>query len=166
MFSFYKSHNNDLYNKLVILSRNIFFYKTTNFKDSFETRITLIFVHFALILVCFKNKNKEKFPQEIFDNIFLNVEYHLREMGMGDVTVNKQMKFLTKIFYDILLKINSGDKKSFKLNSILLKKYFDIKGQINDQKIVLLSKYLTNFYNFCFELSLIDVLKGDITFKN
>ena len=164
MFSFYKSHNNSLYNKLVVLSRNIF-YKSLNLKDSFETRINLIFVHFTIILINFKNENKTKFPQEIFDNIFLNVEYHLREMGMGDVSVNKQMKYLTKIFYDILLKINVGNKKTFEPNLIILEKYFDLKKQKNKQKVTLLSQYLENFYDFCFELKAKDVLKGNINYK-
>ena len=36
MFSFYNKHNNNLYNKLVELSRNIYFYKELSLKDSFE----------------------------------------------------------------------------------------------------------------------------------
>ena len=108
MFSTYQSHNNKLYNKLLDLSRNIFFYKEISLKDDFETRINLIFIHFSILLIIFKNKKKE-FPQKIFDNIFLNIEYHLRELGHGDVTVNKKMKILTRIFYDILLKINKSE---------------------------------------------------------
>ena len=104
MFSTYQSHYNLLYSKLVELSRNIFFYKETLLKDNFETRINLIFVHFSLLLIIFKKSNK-KFPQTIFDNIFLNIEYHIRELGHGDVFVNKKMKLLTRIFYDILLKV-------------------------------------------------------------
>ena len=70
MFSFNKTHNNDLYNKLVELSRNIFFYRDLKLNDNFETRIILIFLHFSIILNLTKSKNK-KFSQEVFDNIFL-----------------------------------------------------------------------------------------------
>ena len=111
MFSAYKTHKNLLYNKLVELSRNIFFYEKIRLKDNFETRINLIFVHFCLILVVFKNEKKQKFSQEIFDNIFLNIEYHIRELGYGDVAVNKKMKSLLRIFYDILLKIKNPKSK-------------------------------------------------------
>ena len=69
MFSFYNRHNNNLYNKLVEFSRNIFFYKDLNLKDNFETRIILIFLHFSIILLKYRKVNKEKFPQEIFDNM-------------------------------------------------------------------------------------------------
>ena len=123
MFTFYNSHNNQLYNKLVELSRNIFFYKNLALKDNFETRIILIFLHFSIILILFKKKKKNKFPQKIFDNVFLNIEYHLRELGYGDVAVNNKMKILTKIFYDILLKIKSKNSNKFEVNKKLIKKH-------------------------------------------
>ena len=56
MFAIYNKHNNDLYNKLVELSRNIFFYKELCMKDIFETRIILIFIHFSCILISFKKQ--------------------------------------------------------------------------------------------------------------
>ena len=33
---------------------------------------------------------------------FHNIEYNLRESGLGDVSVNKKMKEFNKILYDIL----------------------------------------------------------------
>ena len=165
MFSSYQSHNNSLYIKLVDLSRNIFFYKEISLKDDFETRINLVFVHFSLMLIVFK-KNKKKFPQKIFDNIFMNIEYHIRELGYGDVTVNKKMKTLTRIFYDILLKINRSKSEQFVTNSEILKTYFDLTGTINSVLIDKLSNYFGNFYNFCFELKTDNMLKGQINFKH
>ena len=102
MFTFYKKHNNKLYNKLIELSRNKFFYKDLNLPDKFETRILLIFFHFALVLNIKKDPKNRKNKQDLFDNIFQNIEYHIRELGYGDVSVNKKMKELTKIFYDIV----------------------------------------------------------------
>jgi len=165
MFSSYQSHNNSLYIKLVDLSRNIFFYKEISLKDDFETRINLVFVHFSLMLIVFR-KNKKKFPQKIFDNIFMNIEYHIRELGYGDVTVNKKMKTLTRIFYDILLKINRSKSEQFVTNSEILKTYFDLTGTINSVLIDKLSNYFGNFYNFCFELKTDNMLKGQINFKH
>ena len=137
MFSVYKTHYKALYIKLVDLSRNIFFYKKTQLKDNFETRINLIFIHLSLILIIFKEKNKNNFPQDIFDNIFLNIEYHIRELGYGDVAVNKKMKTLLQIFYDILLKIRGSNGKKNSINISLIANYLepqsDDKGQlIND----------------------------------
>ena len=165
MFTFYNSHNNQLYNKLVELSRNIFFYKNLALKDNFETRIILIFLHFSIILILFKKKKKNKFPQKIFDNVFLNIEYHLRELGYGDVAVNKKMKVLNKIFYDILLKLNSKKSDKFEISKNLIEKYLleDIKNR--DEFIDKITKYLESFYDFCFVLDDNIMLKGEIDFK-
>ena len=165
MFTFYNSHNNQLYNKLVELSRNIFFYKNLALKDNFETRIILIFLHFSIILILFKKKKKNKFPQKIFDNVFLNIEYHLRELGYGDVAVNKKMKVLNKIFYDILLKLHSKKSDKFEISKNLIEKYLleDIKNR--DGFIDKITKYLESFYDFCFVLDDNIMLKGEIDFK-
>ena len=165
MFAFYNRHNNNLYNKLVELSRNIFFYKSLNLKDNFETRIILIFLHLSIILIINKKNGKNKFPQKIFDNIFLNIEYHLREIGYGDVAVNKKMKILNKVFYDILLKIQSRNLKEFKIDKKLIKKHLFYSINESDQFIVKISEYLESFYNFCFVLDDNIMVKGQINFK-
>ncbi len=164
MFTFYNSHNNQLYNKLVELSRNIFFYKNLALKDNFQTRIILIFIHFSIILIIVK-KNKKKFPQEIFDNVFLNIEYHLRELGHGDVAVNNKMKILNKIFYDILLKINLKNSEKFKVDPAVIKKHLFENLRREEKFLPKISKYLESFYDFCFVLEDNIVIKGKIDFK-
>ena len=165
MFAFYNQHNNNLYNKLVELSRNIFFYKDLKLNDNFETRIILIFFHFSVILLKFRKNNNSKFPQKIFDNIFLNIEYHLRELGHGDVVVNKKMKTLNKIFYNILLKmeINNDSKLVFKKN--IINEHFILNGNNNSKIASKLEEYYVNFCNFCFELEDEIMLKGQIDYK-
>ena len=93
---------------MVQLSRNKFFYQEARLEDKIETRLLLIFFHFALILRLTKNKEKEKETQDIFDNIFQNIEYSLRELGHGDIAVNKKMKNLTRVFYDILVGLDKS----------------------------------------------------------
>ena len=58
--------------------------------------------------------------------LFHNIENNLRELGFGDVTVNKKMKEFNKILYDILLKIDlkNDDKSFFKLIKKFDKKIF------------------------------------------
>ena len=82
-------HKDDLYNILLLLSRNIFFYKDIKLPDNFETRIYLMFIHFSIILIIFKEK-KQKYNQKSYDMLFHNIENNLRELGFGDVSVNKK----------------------------------------------------------------------------
>ena len=99
-------HKDKLYNILLKLSRNMFFYKKVNLPDTFETRIYLMFIHFSIFLIITKQKNY-KFKQDIYDFLFHDIENNLRELGFGDVAVNKKMKDINKILYDILIKLNN-----------------------------------------------------------
>ena len=126
----FKNHKKQLYNILLILSRNIFFYKKIGLSDSFETRVYLMFFH--------------------------NIEYNLRELGFGDVSVNKKMKELNKILYDILLKLDDKKLKNdtFKINHDLVSKYFYILKNAKSNKFIEFNRYFSIFFHFCFELPL------------
>ena len=164
MFSFYKKHNNKLYNKLTELSRNKFFYRDTQLMDNFQTRILLIFFHLSIILKISKKTNLKKKTQEIFDNVFQNIEYHMRELGHGDVSVNKNMKNLNKIFYDILYNLDQDLYDAEKSKKLLLK-YFFSKDKSDDEKATKLGNYFQKFRDFCFDLDVNNMLNGSINFK-
>ena len=164
MFSFYKKHNNKLYNKLTELSRNKFFYRDTQLMDSFQTRILLIFFHLSIILKISKKSNLKKKTQEIFDNVFQNIEYHMRELGHGDVSVNKNMKNLNKIFYDILYNLDQDLYDTEKSKKLLLK-YFFSKDKPDDEKAMKLANYFQKFRDFCFDLNVNNMLNGSINFN-
>ena len=145
-----KKHNTIIYNKLLFLSRNIFFYKDLSLKDTFETRIFLMFFHYAIILIIYK-ENKYKTDQDNYNNLFYAIENNLRELGLGDISVNKKMKDLNKYFYDILLKINI-DSSDFRLNRDLISKYFENLSK-NHEKLNKFELYFIKFYKYCFEIS-------------
>ena len=158
-----KKHNYNLYNTLLYLSRNLFFYSKIKLKDTFETRVYLIFFHFSIMLTVFKNK-KINFSQQNYDNFFFSIENDLRELGFGDVSVNKKMKNMNKIFYDILLKINKSDN-GFAINKNLVLKYFEYLNDSNFVKYKLFDQYFSKFYHFCFELNPKTMIKDAIKFE-
>tara|TARA_X000001036_G_C20232583_1_gene624528 strand:- start:56 stop:532 length:477 start_codon:yes stop_codon:yes gene_type:complete len=156
-----------LYNTLIDLSRNVFFYKKLSLPDTFETRIYLMFFHFSIMMIISKKKGK-KFDQKSYDNFFHNIENNLRELGYGDVAVNKRMKELNKILYDILLKIETTNdrKNDFKINAKLVLKYLNDLKDEKSGKFVEFETYLVEFYNFCFELSLENMVRDAVKFRN
>ena len=159
-----------MYNNLLSLSRNIFFYKELKLEDSFETRIYLMFFHFSIMMKIFKKKGS-KFDQKSYDLLFHNIENNLRELGFGDVSVNKKMKDMNKLLYDILLKIelNNGHQNKpglFKINQKLINKYFK---DLNDEKsdsYLKFETYFREFYNFCFDIPLNNMVRDLLKFRN
>ena len=160
----FTKHNTNLYNILLLLSRNIFFYRKLLLSDNFETRLYLIFIHFSILMIIFKKKNS-KLDQKLYDSLFNNIENDLRELGFGDVTVNKKMKIFNKILYDILLKINISEDNNFKLNHQLISNYFSVLSNVKDQKYIEFKKYFDNFYDFCFALPLNNMINNISKFK-
>ena len=122
-----------------------------------------MFIHFSLFLIIYK-RNKINFPQDSYDDLFNAIENNLRELGLGDVAVNKKMKNLNKIFYDILLKINKSDDKLI-INKNLIIKYFPQLNDLNSNKYDLFNDYFINFYHFCFELHPETMIKDALKFK-
>jgi len=142
----------------------MYFYDQIKLNDTFENRLYLMFIHFSIILQIFKRK-KIKFLQKEYDNLFFSIENDLRELGFGDVAVNKKMKDINKILYDILLKINSTNN-SFKINKKIILKYFNEFDNSNDDKYDLFAQYFTKFHNFCFEITPKNMIKEAIKFTN
>ena len=166
MIEIFKKHQTNLYNILLTLSRNIFFYKQIKLPDSFETRIYLMFLHFSIMMIVHREKGK-KFSQFEYDGLFHNIENNLRELGFGDVSVNKKMKEFNKILYDILLKLESKkiENESFKINYNLILKYFSDFKDPNEPRYSDFETYFLRFYDFCFELSLDNMIREVNKFK-
>ena len=157
---------NDLYNKIISLTREKFFYTEISLKDELITRIYLVLFHLGFILELLKKNNKNKIlAQNIYDSFFINIDLHLREIGHGDVSVNKKMKDLIKLFYEILLYCEQWDIMGSKDKMKFLKNLFDNNNEMNFDKQKLLI-YLDNYRYNLKDISLNFLLKGIITNKN
>ena len=110
-------------------------------------------------------KKDLKFNQNIYDQLFHNIENNLRELGFGDVSVNKKMKELNKILYDILLKLNLDKNDQFEINLDLLRKYFTSINSAESKKLAEFADYFSNFFDFCFELPIDNMIEDAIKFK-
>ena len=133
-----QNDSNDLilYNNILSLSRNKLFYTKFNLSDTFHNRINLIFFHISFIFIKVKQNNEKKiykdFYQKLFDTVFKQIELNMRELGYGDVTVNKNMKIHVKSFYNILLFCeNYKDKKDEYKRT-----FFSLYLEYNDKKSI------------------------------
>ena len=105
-----------LYNNILALSRNKLFFTKFGLADTFQNKICLIFLHISFLFTKIKQNNQKvpykAFYQKMFDLIFKNIELNMREIGYGDTVINKSMKFLIKIFYNILLNCEKFNERS------------------------------------------------------
>ena len=163
-----KTKENILYNNILLLSRNRLFYTKFNLADIFQNRIHLIFLHISFLFIKIKQNNNIKykiFYQNIFDLIFKRIELNMREIGYGDMTINKNMKFLVKIFYNILLNCENYTDKNTKNKNLFLVKYLTRNMVQKGTHNIELVEYFDKYQNFCFDLSQDSVLSGDLNFN-
>ena len=90
--------------------------------------------HFAFFLREYKNNTDKEYLQKFYDYFFRQIELSLREIGYGDVSINKKMKDYINIFYSILDKINNWNSLDNVKKGEILAFYYKLKG--NDLKIV------------------------------
>ena len=164
-----KFNEYELYNKILKLSRNKLFYTKLGLSDTFLNRIYLIFLHISFLLIKIKQKNQSLFYkifyQKMFDYIFQKIELNMREIGHGDMIVNKNMKFLVKVFYNILLNCENYRTHSLNKKNLFLLKYLEQNNKKKGAKNIDLVEYFDKYEAFCFDLSPDSVLKGDLNFN-
>ena len=134
------SDNLNIYNNLVKLTRNKNLYQNLKNNDTFSDRLVILLLHFGFFLKVYKDNVSKKEAQNLFDFFIRQIELSIREIGYGDVSVNKKMKDYVNLFYSILEKIEKWDylEKSEKINLIadLMNIYKD-----NDLIVNYLDKY-------------------------
>ena len=158
-----------LYNNILSLSRNKLLYTMFNLTDTFQNRVYLIFIHISFLFIKIKQSNQKEiykiFYQKMFDLIFNKIELNMREIGYGDIIINKNMKFLVKVFYNILLNCENFNKKSLNHKEIFFFNYLEHNNTGKKANNVYLVDYFDKYQTFCFDLSLDSVLKGNLNFK-
>jgi len=158
-----------LYNNILSLARNELFFTKFGLADTFQNRIYLIFIHISFLFIKIKQNNQKEiykiFYQKIFDLIFKNIELNMREIGYGDIVTNKNMKFLVKTFYNILLNCENLNWRSLNLKKMFFFKYLEHNNMKKKADNVPLIEYFDKYQAFCLDLSLDSVLKGDLNFR-
>ena len=129
----------NLYNKILIDARNPDIF--SRFIDDNLNNKIIIFLTF-LSKVFNKIDKNDKNYQIFFDYIFHRIETDLRELGYGDMSVNKKMKVIVTKFYSILLDFKNFDNID-KLNRVeILAKYFKNIKEI-DEFSAMINSYLS-----------------------
>ena len=145
----------NIYNNLIKFSRNKKLFSIFTKEDSFSDRLIIFLLHFGFFLKIYKNNENQQKMQNIYDYIFKQLELSIREIGYGDVTINKKMKTYINTFHSLLNKIEIWEDLTEVNRDDLLRSFFNYEGKIKD-----LSKYFEKYRLFLIKSSLNLFTKG------
>jgi len=135
--NFFKMDIENLYSKTLIDSRNPDIFKN-HLPDDLNHKV-LVFLIFLSKIFNNVSKNDQNY-QKFFDYIFNRIEIDLRELGYGDMSVNKKMKIIVTKFYSILVDFKNFPDQAMDYKCQILSKYFSKIEQIEDF-VEILNKY-------------------------
>ena len=147
----------NIYNNLIKFSRNKKLFSIFTKEDSFSDRLIIFLLHFGFFLKIYKNNENQQKMQNIYDYIFKQLELSIREIGYGDVTINKKMKTYINTFHSLLNKIEIWEDLTEVNRDDLLRSFFNYEGEIKD-----LSNYFEKYRLFLIKSTLNLFTKGVI----
>ena len=116
--------------------------------------------HFAFFLKVYKEEVSKNEAQDIFDFVIRQIELSIREIGYGDVSVNKKMKDYVNLLFSIIEIVDTWEQMQNSAKSSLFAKYINI--DIHNDLFV---KYFDKFGDFLVKNPLKIFTKDIIEFK-
>ena len=155
-----------LYIATVHAARNPHFFTAWGIPDTPEGRFEMLALHAILLLKrLVAVDGAQTLSQAYFDTMFADMDQNLRELGVGDMSVGKKIKKLSKGFYarlDVYTKALDTDAHE-PLNEALHRYAFDEKTPSAETAVAAFNYARAQHKH----LSYIDeqtLLKGDVTF--
>ena len=118
--------NLNIYNNLIKLTRNKILYLKLDKQDTFSDRLIILFFHFSFFLKYYKKEVSKKESQDLFDFFIKQIELSIREIGYGDVSINKKMKEYVNLFYSIIEKIEIWENSEVNYRANIIGNFIDI----------------------------------------
>ena len=150
----------NIYNNLIRLTRNKILYLNLKNNDTFSDRLIILLFHFGFFLKLYKSELSKNESQKLFDFMIRQVELSIREIGYGDVSVNKKMKDYVNLFYSILNKIEIWENLNISQKIVLIGDFMNIKED-ND----FFARYFDKYIKFLINNPLKIFTKDIIEFK-
>ena len=132
-------------------------FKNIENNDLFSDRLFLFLVHFAFFLKYYKKHSTKKEIQEIYDYIFKEIETSIREIGYGDMSINKRMKEYINLFHLIISKTDVWENLENDKKTVFLSNYLNLGSEL-DYLIKYFDKYSLYVSNNALNFSSKDVL--------
>ena len=90
------------YRRIVVQARQPAFYASLGVPDTVGGRFDMIVLHAFLLLERLRGERDDRtaqFAQDLLDEMFMDMDDNLREMGVSDVAVGKKVRKMAENFY-------------------------------------------------------------------
>ena len=96
-----QAHVSALYDRIVETARQPEFYEAGGVPDTAEGRFELISLH---VIIAIRRLNGlgeagKAAGQSLFEYFFKDMDYAMREMGIGDTSIGKKVRAMAEVFY-------------------------------------------------------------------
>ena len=91
----------ELYNAAVQAARDPYFYTALGVPDTLDGRFDMVGIHVFLVVDRLHGELKAgaELAQAVFDAMFADMDFNLRELGVGDMTVGKKVRAMWEAFH-------------------------------------------------------------------
>jgi len=161
----------ELYNQVVRHARSPIFYEGYSAPDTVEGRFEMIALHGGLLVnrLCAPDMGREgrMLAQAFFDVMFFNLDWSIREMGVGDLGVPRRVKQMMSAFkgrafaYDEAVKVGGGEVKH-----ALIRNLYATSSRPSPETLNAMSAYIMNCVSALRNQGLSDFWLGKVVFPN
>ena len=138
------------YDSIVSLARNPVLYTKGGVPDTLDGRFESIVLHCHLFirrLVSVGHTEKE-FSQKLINYMVTDFDRSLRELGTGDLSVGKKIKFMVSAYYGRANAYDRAIKENSKILDDVLKNNLYGTNVPKDEEIKFIKKYIKNLLSF------------------
>ena len=161
----------DLYNQIVRQSRSSIFYEGYEVPDTLEGRFEMICLFGGLLVtrLCRPDMGNEGrvLAQAFFDTMFINLDWSIREMGVGDLGVPRRVKAMMASFkgrafaYDESLRVGQGE-----VRHVLSRNLYATAPHLSPEVLQVMSAYVMDCASGLNNQGLSDFWQGRVSFPD
>lgn len=141
-----------LYEVVVAQARTPLFYAELDVPDSVDGRFDMISLHQSLLIIRLEQLGEEgaELAQALFDQMFLDMDRSLREMGISDLRVPKHMKRMlngfngrAQFYKDAIL----GDDRE-KLETAIKRNVYGTADDVSEDHVASIADYVLEQWQY------------------
>ncbi|MEE2525015.1 ubiquinol-cytochrome C chaperone family protein [Hyphobacterium sp. HN65] len=134
-----KAHVEALYSSIVDAARQPVFYRDMGVPDTAEGRFEIIALHVILAVDRLNGQGEagKAVGQNLFEHFFKDMDYAMREMGIGDTSIGKKVRAMAEVFFGrfkAYLEARDADE-SDALSAMMARNIFETEADRNSDRL-------------------------------